>query len=131
MISGITDNVQGRTASYTYDDLNRLALATTSGSTAYPSWGLSWTYNRCGNNYQQSISSGCTAMSCPTWSFTPVSTTNQISTSGTTYSYDSGGNLTNDGFNALTYDAENRVVSVTNSSSGGAYVYDGNGRRFL
>ena len=41
------------------------------------------------------------------------------------YNYDANGNMTNDGLNALTYDAENRVVT----SSGTSYSYDGNSLR--
>ncbi len=44
---------------------------------------------------------------------------------GSPYSYDLSGNMTNDGLNALTYDAENRAVSA----AGAAYTYDGNGLR--
>jgi RHS repeat-associated protein len=48
---------------------------------------------------------------------------------GVPYAYDVSGNMTNDGSNALVYDAENRVVSATNGSSSGTYTYDGNGLR--
>jgi RHS repeat-associated protein len=37
--------------------------------------------------------------------------------------------MTNDGINALVYDAENRVTSATNGSGSGTYTYDGNGHR--
>jgi RHS repeat-associated protein len=47
---------------------------------------------------------------------------------GTGFSYDAGGNMTSDGLNTLTYDAENHAVA---STAGGAstYTYDGNGLR--
>jgi RHS repeat-associated protein len=46
------------------------------------------------------------------------------------YSYDAAGNLLNDGTTSYTYDAENRVISATNSSNGtSTYVYDADGRR--
>jgi YD repeat-containing protein len=34
-----------------------------------------------------------------------------------------------DAVNTMTYDAENRMVTSSNGSSSGAYVYDGNGLR--
>jgi len=37
--------------------------------------------------------------------------------------------MTNDGYNTLVYDGENRATSATNGSSSGAYAYDGNGIR--
>ncbi len=129
-ISGITDGVDsGRNANYTYDSLYRLTNASTAGSTNYPAWGLSETYDRYGNRSAQSISSGCTGITCPTNSVTPDTATNRIS--GSPYSYDANGNMTNDGSNTLVYDGENHAVSATNGGSSGAYTYDGNGLRVI
>lgn len=123
-ITSITDGVDsGRTASYTYDALSRLASAQTSGSTNYPAWGLAWSYDRYGNRLAQSLTAG----SAPTNSVSVDAASNRISTAG--YAYDASGNITNDGVNAMTYNAENRIVT---SSSGGVssnYSYDGNGVR--
>jgi RHS repeat-associated protein len=44
------------------------------------------------------------------------------------YSYDSAGNVTNDGVHSFTYDAENRVVSVDGGSTA-TYSYDHQNRR--
>jgi hypothetical protein len=61
----------GRNVTYTYDALYRLTSAVTNGSTGYPKWGLSFTYDRYGNRTAQSISAGCVApMACPTNSLT-------------------------------------------------------------
>jgi RHS repeat-associated protein len=126
-ISSITDSVDnGRSASYTYDALARLTAATTTGSTAYPQWGLSFTYDRYANRTAQSISAGCT-MSCPTNSVAVSTTTNRITTSG--YGYDAKGNMTNDGSNTLTYDAENHLLTSAGILGSGTYSYDGNGLR--
>jgi RHS repeat-associated protein len=124
-IQCITDNVDsGRSETYTYDSLYRLSTAVTSGSSAYPKWGLSWNYDRYSNRTAQSIVSGCVApMTCPTNSVTIDATTNRIS--GSPYAYDLNGNTTNDGINSLTYDGENHTVAA----AGWAYVYDGNGLR--
>jgi len=55
---------------------------------------------------------------------------NQYSTvGGTTYSYDPNGNLTNDGTNTYTFDAENRLVSASGPSLSATYTYDAFGRR--
>jgi RHS repeat-associated protein len=46
------------------------------------------------------------------------------------YTYDADGNLLSDGTTTYTYDAENRVISATNSSSGtSTYVYNADGQR--
>jgi RHS repeat-associated protein len=128
-IAGITDNVDGgRSVAYSYDALYRLANATTTGSASYPKWGLSMTYDRYGNRYQQNISSGCVApMTCPTSSVTVNPANNRIS--GSPYAYDANGNMTNDALNTLAYDAESHAVSATNGSTSGTYTYDGKGLR--
>jgi RHS repeat-associated protein len=127
-ITSITDSVDsGRSAAYTYDALGRLATEVTTGSTNYPKWGLQWAYDRYGNRTGQSIASGCVSpMTCPTNSVTIDATTNRLS--GTPYTYDANGNMTNDGSNTLTYDAENHLLTSTGSGSG-TYTYDGNGVR--
>ncbi len=105
----------GRTVSYAFDTLHRLTSATTNGSTNYPKWGLSMTYDRYGNRSAQSIASGCTGITCPTSSVTVSATTNQIT--GSPYAYDANGNMTNDGNNTLIYDGENRALSATNGTT--------------
>jgi RHS repeat-associated protein len=127
-ISGITDNVDnGRSATYTYDALYRLTRAVTTGSTNYPTWGLSEAYDRYGNRSAQSIYSGCTGITCPINSVTPDTATNHIA--GSPYAYDLGGNMTNDGANTMVYDAESRATSAVNGSNSGTYTYDGNNLR--
>jgi RHS repeat-associated protein len=124
-IQSITDNVDnGRTVNYTYDAWSRLKTAATVGSTAYPAWGLSWSYDRYGNRKQQTVTAGS---NMPSNSVTPSPTTNRITDTG--YAYDLAGNMTNDGSNALTYDAENRVTNSANGGSAGAYAFDGNSLR--
>jgi RHS repeat-associated protein len=123
-ILGITDSVDnGRTVAYSYDPLSRLATALTTGSTAYPQWGLSWNYDGFGNRTAQNLTAG----SGYSGSVSVNALTNHITTSP--YAYDANGNMTNDATNTLVYDAENRAISATNSSSSGAYTYDGNGLR--
>ncbi len=57
----------------------------TIGSAAYPAWGLSDTYDRHGNRTAQSISSGCTGITCPTSSLTISTSTNRVT--GSPYNY--------------------------------------------
>ena len=47
---------------YTYDEIARLKTAVTTGSTAYPQWGLSWTYDRYGNRTAQTVTAGSAPM---------------------------------------------------------------------
>jgi RHS repeat-associated protein len=123
-IAGITDSVDGgRSATYTYDALYRLTAAVTTGSTGYPKWSISETYDRYGNRSDQNQLIGNPPMNHVT--IDPVH--NRIT--GSPYGYDLSGNMTNDGLNTIIYDAENHVTSSSNGSSSGAYAYDGNGLR--
>ncbi|HEV2299669.1 MAG TPA: RHS repeat-associated core domain-containing protein [Candidatus Acidoferrales bacterium] len=123
-ITGITDNVDsGRNMAYTYDALNRLTSAVSNGSTNYPKWGLSFSYDRYGNRLSQTVTAG----TAPANSVSVNAATNHISTAG--YSYDANGNTTNDGANTLIYDAENRAVSSADGAGTATYSYDGTGLR--
>jgi RHS repeat-associated protein len=127
LFSGITDSVDsGRSATYTYDSLYRLTSAATAGSTNYPAWGLSQTYDRYGNRNTQSVLSGCTGITCPTFSGTSSTTSNRLPSPST---YDSNGNMTYDGANTLVYDGENHATSASGTGGAGSNVYDGNGLR--
>ncbi len=114
--------------SYTYDSLHRLTAATTNGSTGYPQWGLSWSYDRYGNRTAQSVTSG----SGPSNSVSVSTSTNQISSMGSSnFYYDANGNLTQDDLNKYKYDGENRMVEIDqlNGTTIATYGYDGNSIR--
>ena len=49
--------------------------------------------------------------------------------SGSSYTYDSAGNVTNDGLHSYGYDSENRIVSVDGGSTA-SYAYDHQNRRY-
>src|SRR5450755_3862924 len=98
----------------TYDGLSRLSTAATVGSTGYPAWGLSWTYDRYANRTAETVTAGT---GVPSNSISVSTTTNRVITAG--YAYDANGNMTNDGANTLVYDAENRNLSATNGSTTG------------
>lgn len=123
-ITSVTDSVDsGRSATYAYDGMNRLTSAVTTGSTNYPKWGLSFTYDRYGNRTAQTVTSG----TAPSNSVSVSATTNHITTSG--YAYDMSGDLTNDGNNALTYDGEGRLVTAADGSGTATYSYNSLGLR--
>ena len=127
-ISSISDYVQpGRSITYTYDALYRMTNAATAGSASFPAWGLGESYDRYGNRLSQSITSGCTGISCPTNTVTiSASNNNQLASP---YAYDASGNMTNDGNNTMAYDAEGRAVTASGGLGSGTYTYDGNGLR--
>jgi RHS repeat-associated protein len=118
-IQCIVDAVDsGRNVAYSYDTLARLTTAATKGSTAYPAWGLSFSFDRYGNRTAQTVTAG-SGFSVST----PVDpTTNHINIAP--YSYDANGNMTNDGNNWQTYDAANHLVSSTQSGVTSTYTYD-------
>lgn len=127
-ISSISDYVEpGRSITYTYDALYRMTNAATTGSASFPAWGLGESYDRYGNRLSQAISSGCTGITCPTNSVTiSASNNNQLASP---YTYDPSGNMTNDGNNTMTYDAEGHAVTASGGLGSGTYAYDGNGLR--
>jgi len=89
---------------------------------------FSYVYDRFGNRWQQNGSQSFIA------TFTgnnPGNPQNNNRMDG--YSYDAAGNMTSDGNNVYTYDAENRITQVNLPGTGGAliatYVYDSDGHR--
>lgn len=110
-----------RTASFTYDTLNRIKTAQSSG-TGTTSWGEDYStgIDPWGNLTNINAISGKAnheGLTCAT-----ANTKNQLNTC---YSYDAAGNLWQNG--AYTYDAENRLTVL--SSPVWYYVYDGDGNR--
>lgn len=123
-ITAITDSVDsGRNMTYTYDSLNRLTSAVSQGSISYPQWGLSFSYDRYGNRTAQTVTAG----SGPSNSVAVNAATNHITTTG--YLYDANGNMTHDGVNELTFDAENHAVTSADGSGTASYSYDGSNKR--
>ncbi len=110
-IQSVTDTVDPtKTTTFTYDALARLKTA------ANGQWSLSWDYDRYGNRKGQNASQ-----------VTIDANTNRIVDPG--YSHDASGNMTNDTQNALTYDAESRVVTAVKGTTTTNHVYDGNSLR--
>ena len=120
---------------YQYDSLNRLKDATENvtpvGGSATQSWRQAFTFDRYGNrNFDEVHTTTPSSFSNPAVTDPTISsTTNRITSSG--WTYDSSGNTTADaGGQTYTYDAENKMVSASNSSGTlGQYSYDGDGKR--
>jgi RHS repeat-associated protein len=107
-----------------YDDLNRI-IGTSCGSSG-SLWNQTFSYDQYDNICKSS--SGFVSW-CPTYSSSPSN--NHISSTG--YTYDSNGDMTNDGVNAYTWNAFSKMASVNMSgtgcaTSGGCIVYDALGR---
>jgi len=129
-VSSITNNkTPGRSQTFTYDKLNRITTAATQGTTGATCWGQKFGYiNSSGSfvlgpdpwgNLTQIQSTQC---SSPTFN-QGITTKNQFAAP---MSYDSAGNLINDGGGrAYTYDSENRLATA----GGVTYTYDGDGKR--
>jgi RHS repeat-associated protein len=106
-----TDTANGNWT-YSYDQFNRLTGANqNNGASVY-----SYVYDITGNRWQQN---GPHAML-----LTFSGKNNRMDG----YSYDSAGNLLNDGTHAYTYDAENRIVQLDGGNTA-TYVYDAEGLR--
>lgn len=105
---------------YGYDDFNRLTSSSFTSSLVHPAASYSYVYDRFGNRWQQNVTSGSGDMSSLSFD-----ASNHITGSGA--AYDAAGNMTYDGTNTYTYDAEGRIATVP--SLGTTYVYDAEGRR--
>ena len=107
-ITSQTDNLSGETVMYQYDSLNRLLSATSNQS-----WSETYGFDGFGNLLSKTGTGGA-----PTLSQSVSASNNQI----VGQSYDSNGNLASGPLGSVSYDAENRIASV--SSAGVQYAYD-------
>jgi RHS repeat-associated protein len=114
-IAGITNNLaSSRSQTFTYDSLNRLYTAGTSGT-----WGDTYGYDSRGNLLSKTVTRG----SGESWS-NAVDANNHM----TGWGYDGAGNLTSvDGIVYNTFNAENQWTQQ--STLNVSYLYDGDGLR--
>jgi RHS repeat-associated protein len=110
------DATGNRTANYSYDSLNRLQQAYTTG----PKWGESYVIDAWGNLTNRNQVSGKT-------NYEPLAAPALATNHLTGFTYDAAGNLIVDGTNTYTYDAENRLITA----GGVTYSYDGDGNRVM
>ena len=114
----IKNNLDGnRTQNFTYDSLNRISQASTSG----PNWGENYTTDAWGNLTNIGPVSGKT--SSELLNAAPATVQNRL----TGYGYDGAGNTISNGSATYTYDDENRITAT----AGYTYVYDGDGTRVI
>jgi RHS repeat-associated protein len=107
-------NDSGRSQSFTYDSLNRIASAQSSGT----QWGETFTIDAWGNLTNEAGIQGKNAHESLNTSALP---NNQLSGFG----YDAAGNMTSNGTTTYVYDAENRLIAT----AGYSYIYDADGQR--
>jgi len=117
---------------YAYDAFNRLTCSNlaSNGTCASPTNGnasYTYVYDRFGNRWQQNshVSGGSSFLATFTGN-NPGNPQNNNRMDG--YSYDTAGNVLNDGTHSYFYDAENRITKVDNGATA-TYVYDANGQR--
>ena len=109
--------VDQNTCMYSHDDLGRLS-AFNCGS----AWAQTFTYDRYGNLSK----SGSQSWACVTCY---DATTNRYNTTlSSVVSYDSNGNVLNDGLNQYTWDSYGRMATLYDGTSTHAITYDAQGR---
>jgi RHS repeat-associated protein len=124
----VNNRDNNRTQNFTYDTLNRIQQAYTTG----PNWGETFSPTPTAPGVAPTTSgidswgnltnrSGVTGKN-NTEPLSQIATTQNRLTS---FGYDAAGNTIQNGSTAYTYDAENRLTST----SGWTYVYDGDGNR--
>ncbi len=106
---------------YGYDEFNRLIRATPAGQTYW----YTYEYDRFGNRWHQSLG----GTGGPPGNVVDLAFDANNRTAGSGVSYDAAGNVTNDGDSSYTYDAENRIITVSGSKGTGTYVYNAAGLR--
>ncbi len=122
------DAVSGENVSYTYDSLNRLIAAATSGTTGVQ-WGDSYSYDGFGNLTSKVVTKGTAPQVYPQVN----SATNQARMSGD-YGFDANGNWLGAGGSQInTWNVENQLIATGGSPSNGdpTYTYDPWGKRVL
>ncbi len=123
-ITTLTDNrTPANSQTFTYDALDRLVSATGSyGSHSY-------SYNTIGNILIKAgvtYTYGATAQTCSRLMPHAVTSTSD----GKSYTYDCNGNMLSDGERTLTWDADNKPVSITRTGVGTTtFAYSGDGAR--
>ena len=114
----------GLTCSYSYDALVRpLSFHCINTSTSADVWGQNYAFDEFGN-IKKTVPAGYAGH---TWAPTYNLDNNQYT--GSTFAYDSDGQIANDTLNTYTWGADGKVLSVTNIATGKVttYTYDAAG----
>ncbi len=104
-----------RTKAFTYDNLDRLGTAASTGI-----WGsLAWTYDGVGNRQTENASA-----------YTYYQNTNKLNTAnGMSFGYDNNGNTTTGAARQYVYNQNQRLIQVNDGAMTANYNYNGNGQR--
>ncbi len=103
-----------RNQSFTYDTLNRITSAQSSGT----QWGETFTIDAWGNLTNRAEIAGKST-------YEPLSTSAGTNNQLSGFGYDPAGNMTSNGSASYAYDDENRLIAT----AGISYIYDGDGQR--
>jgi RHS repeat-associated protein len=123
-----TINGQNRNQAFTYDNVGRLVTAT--GLSTQGAWARRHDYDRYGNltKVWDAVSGGNPLQNTMIGQSDGKTTNRIVSVNGTAFEYDASGNVTREGPRTYTYDAGNRLVSVS-EPGGESYGYDAANRR--
>lgn len=128
-VSDIYDNLVAAGAGdqhFSYDSLSRLTLANGPYGTSGANASLTYTYDELGN---LTFNTQVGTYTYPTSGSTSVRP-HAVTTAGSnSYSYDANGNLTSGAGRTLTYNLENKPLTITISGQTTTFVYDGDGGR--
>jgi RHS repeat-associated protein len=132
-LMGITNNRdRTRSQTFSYDALNRLMTATSSTYASSPlhCWGESYHYDNqtVGGAWGNLTSIGVVSSAyngCKQESLSVTATVQNQLSDGSTYGYDTAGNMTANSGITYTYDPENHLTAT----AGVTYTYDGDGKR--
>jgi RHS repeat-associated protein len=128
-VASIANNItNGRSQSFTYDELNRVSTALTQATSVTYCWGEVFGYDAWANLKSINHDSAHSASGCGT---APLSVTpylnNRLTDTG--FGFDAAGNMTSDPVNSspnsYTFNAEGELTSA----AGVNYTYDGDGSR--
>jgi RHS repeat-associated protein len=112
-VNNVVDPTKNK--SFTYDALDRLSTATSSGI-----WGsLGWTYDGVGNRQTE----GSTV-----YTYT-VGTNKLTGAGGLNFGYDNNGNTTSQAARSYIYNQNQRLIQVNDGGTTAYYTYNGNGQR--
>jgi RHS repeat-associated protein len=125
----VTGTIDGqiRSQAFTYDNVGRLLTAKATG---WGPWERRFEYDRHGNRTAvfNAISGGGQLQNTAIELLGGMKTNRIANVNGTLFRYDANGNRTEDGARTYTFDAENRMVSVSGPGAE-SYGYDARSRR--
>jgi RHS repeat-associated protein len=116
-----------KTAMYTYDSLDRLTLAEVYGTPEGEDYVESFAYNAIGNLTTKGDSGTYLYQGNTGTNYANPHAATKVGV--TTFTYDTNGNLTNDGTNTYTWNYRNEQASATTPAGATSYVYNHDGAR--